>query len=732
MNDAAGAPPTRQRLLALSLLLVGVILVFRSTWPTPPPLSDRALSTLNRVAASPRPTGSPAASALREWLVQELKATGLSVHVQAEAVLTPARPATMGAVVENVVACREGRASTGTLLLSSHSDSVPQSFGAADAGAGVTALLEAARALPQNPRNTVCFLITDAEELGLLGALAFVNEHDRWAEVRAVLNFEARGLSGPSVMFRSTGASGGLIEALAQVPYVVASSLGPAVFEQLPNDTDLSQMRARPGLDFAFVDGLLGYHSSLDQVAEVDLNSVAHHIHLAKALTVVLADADLQHTTLGDPVYFSTPLGLVRYPASWAPPLAGLAVGVLIFGLALRRVSWWRTLVVAAVTTGLGIALVPLTWFYVTQLTALLPGELRQGGADSAFRELWRLMLPLGGMGGLTALGHAFYQRWGLATIGSLLPVSLLGLGLSASYPGASYVLTLPGLLLAGTLLVNNLYSTMNIVIRVALMLCAVAVALPVVLLLPPVVPLSAIGVVGLLPCWLVPACVPALDRMGLLPSVRSCLVLAFGVPLLLPLIHPIMYQLNKPPTPIDLVWSSDDSRAVWQSRDPSATPWLQQLFGLALDQDSSERVTSAAAREAPAPGATLPGPKLTVVWVERDGNALAELKIEPDPLCFRVDVRLRGKGELRQLRVAGRDFQLPSGTEQLRWSAPPPEGLTLYLSGERGSYVEVTEVHPGWPTLPVGADAGGWYLAATQDNGQSRVTRSQGLPDLR
>lgn len=52
----------------------------------------------------------------------------------------------------------------------------------------------------ETPKNDIVILISDAEELGLLGAGAFV-EHHPWAkDIGLVLNFEARGSGGPSYM----------------------------------------------------------------------------------------------------------------------------------------------------------------------------------------------------------------------------------------------------------------------------------------------------------------------------------------------------------------------------------------------------------------------------------------------------------------------------------------------------------------------------------------------------
>src|SRR5690606_41665902 len=46
--------------------------------------------------------------------------------------------------------------------------------------------------------------LSDAEELGLLGAQLFVNKHPWAKDVGLVLNFEARGSGGPSYMLLET------------------------------------------------------------------------------------------------------------------------------------------------------------------------------------------------------------------------------------------------------------------------------------------------------------------------------------------------------------------------------------------------------------------------------------------------------------------------------------------------------------------------------------------------
>jgi len=85
------------------------------------------------------------------------------------------------AVTRDVVARLPGTASTGTLILMAHHDSVQVSFGGNDDGSGVSTLLEIARALTSGapPADDVVFLFTDAEQACLCGAESFV-ARNRW------------------------------------------------------------------------------------------------------------------------------------------------------------------------------------------------------------------------------------------------------------------------------------------------------------------------------------------------------------------------------------------------------------------------------------------------------------------------------------------------------------------------------------------------------------------------
>jgi hypothetical protein len=224
-------------------------------------------------------------------------------------------------------------------MLSTHYDSVVSSPGAADDGSGVVVLLETARALRAGPplNEDLIFLITDAEEDGLLGARVFHDQHPLAKDIGLALNFEARGTAGPALMFETSRGNRKLISALASAPHPRAYSFSEAIYRRMPNDTDLSIFIAggMQGLNFAFIDRPYDYHSPNDSLANLDLRSLQHQGSYALALARRFATDGVPTATKGDSVYSSLVGDLfILYPSGAALVLAGaIAVLVLATGM---------------------------------------------------------------------------------------------------------------------------------------------------------------------------------------------------------------------------------------------------------------------------------------------------------------------------------------------------------------------------------------------------------------
>ena len=167
---------------------------------------DNALKHLKEISKEPHYVGTEAHKSVQKYIVVELQKLGLNPTIQTQTIVNKKWFA--GTTVENIIVKINGSRKGKALLLLSHYDSSPHSApGASDAGSGVVTILEGIRAFlakNQPPKNDIIILISDAEELGLLGAKAFVEYHPLAKNIGLVLNFEARGSGGPSFMLMET------------------------------------------------------------------------------------------------------------------------------------------------------------------------------------------------------------------------------------------------------------------------------------------------------------------------------------------------------------------------------------------------------------------------------------------------------------------------------------------------------------------------------------------------
>jgi hypothetical protein len=382
--------------------------------------AQRALAELERFATEPRPLGSPASDDARRYLVDGLRGAGLQVEIQhSVGVRSAAGLATFGRV-DNIVATLPGRNPTGTVVLAAHYDSASMGPGASDDGASVAALLETVRALRGDAqlRNDLVVLITDGEEDGSIGAEAFIREHPLARHGGVVLNWEARGVDGPSLMFETSPGNAGIVGLFtASVPHPRGDSSLGAFYRALPNSSDFSTLRRAGfvGMNFAFVEGAARYHTASDSIVNLEPGSVQHHGETMLALARAFGDTDIP--ALGadhDLVHFRLMGAEVSYSDALVRPLAVLAVLLLAGVVVLARAR---------------------------------PGYDMMGGL--LHRPLaYELAIGAISVFALGAWYLALRRRLGAVAlaIGALTWPTALGLACAVFAPGAAFVFTLPSL----------------------------------------------------------------------------------------------------------------------------------------------------------------------------------------------------------------------------------------------------------------------------------------------
>jgi hypothetical protein len=244
--------------------------------------TGRALARLRRILGDerPHPVDSAEGDAARERLLAELRALGLRPQVTDDFACNSFRRA-------RAVACARVRNVLATInpgpgphvLLVAHHDSTAAGPGAGDDGIGMAVMLEVAAKLQGiGLARPVTLLVTDGEEAGLIGARAFLERHPLARNVAGVVNLEARGVTGPAIMFETSRPNASAIAAFSPAR-PVANSLTTDFYRLIPNATDVTVFEERPGwtiLNFAIIGNETRYHSAGDELAALDPRSVRH------------------------------------------------------------------------------------------------------------------------------------------------------------------------------------------------------------------------------------------------------------------------------------------------------------------------------------------------------------------------------------------------------------------------------------------------------------------------
>ncbi len=288
-------------------------------------------------------------------------------------------------------------------------------------------------------------------------------------DLRLVLNFEARGVSGPVFMFETGAGNGPVIREFARAaPRPVANSLMDEVYRRMPNDTDFTVFKQAglPGLNFAFIGDARHYHAPTDDIAHLSLRSLQHQGAYALSLARHFGNLDLAALHGPDAVYFDL-FGrwLVHYPSGWAILLALLAaisfLGVAAVWIRSGKVTaaklFLACLTWAAIPLVVGTAF-GLSYELLNPLWRVAPAWFGKFLAE----RYWLVAVALTVMIGTTL--HATLGRWiapAELALGSWFWWLIVAVATAIWMPGASYVGLWPLLFgLFGTLVVSGLCKT--------------------------------------------------------------------------------------------------------------------------------------------------------------------------------------------------------------------------------------------------------------------------------
>ncbi|WP_375559860.1 M28 family peptidase [Bernardetia sp. OM2101] len=286
--------------------------------------ADRAFTYVQKIAKIPHPTGSAAHDSVRNYIVSQARAMGYQVEVQATSFVNDGKVPQIS-FLENILVRVKGKNSIeqientvlsdsilldsttvdstinlvdvatpkNTILIACHYDSRSNAAGAADDGAAVGAILEIMDMLKTQVNNSpfendIIFLFSDGEEIDLLGAQAFMEQHPWAKEIGVAFNFEARGAGGMSILFETSDKNQNLLHH-TQTAFKKANKTGKLrafgtsfaniVYQNMPNGTDAAVFGENniPFLNFAFIGKHTHYHTPLDTPENLDKRSLQQH-----------------------------------------------------------------------------------------------------------------------------------------------------------------------------------------------------------------------------------------------------------------------------------------------------------------------------------------------------------------------------------------------------------------------------------------------------------------------
>ncbi len=505
------APPKKKWRGVATLAFLAVIAALSSSRtgiPSPSPAnapeeefsSARAMATLVDVARIAHPPGSPEHARVRTVLMDHLVDLGIEPHVQTTTSVIQRGSLVRSATVRNIVGRMAGSDPSGTVLVTAHYDSREIAVGAGDDGSGIVSILEALRAIRASDtplRNDVIVLFTDAEELGLLGARAFVNEHEWMSEVDFVLSFEMRGGGGPSIMFETGDQNGWAVNALRDFdPSPFANSLAFEVYQRMPNDTDFTPFKEAgvQGLNFAAIDNAHVYHQTMDTPEELSESTLQHHGENTLNALRWFGSAELSDVDAPNVVYLSLPgLGVVTYPEFGVWVLSGLIVLGLI-GFVITALRAGQRPARAGIGLVLSLLLGGIAWFSGGALLSWVAQTHAEVGAlhgSLAHSEGWYVLaLGLGAVG-LVALTSWASYRWVTTSellLGAVVLPSIAAVAIGFIAPLAAMNLQIPVLaaLVSGIVLCSLGDRSEHLVGWIASLLLAV----PVIVVFQPLVEL--------------------------------------------------------------------------------------------------------------------------------------------------------------------------------------------------------------------------------------------------
>jgi Predicted aminopeptidases len=501
-------------LLIMLVFAAGTGISYLAMRPPEPPSGEsqvypsyaRMLANVAAMTKAPHPSGSGELADVRAYLISQIEAMGLQVEVhrcvcsldeiaadrverergsgRPDMIRTPSgliltqEDLVRGDLREqavfdendnvtlyNLLVKLDSPASDRGILFMAHYDSEFGVPGAADDMVSVGALLEVMRLQAKNPdlRNDLYFLFTDGEELGGIGAKAFVRDNPELADrIDLVVNMDARGTSGGLLMFETSLFDYDQVKHWRNASSrPIAYSWLPMIYRQMSNGTDLTRFldAGYQALNFAVIEGAEHYSTGTDDIHHLNPGTAYHYLLNAMELGEYAANASLKDKgDEQDGVYFTLLPGLLVLMNGFsAQALAGAAIAAALACLVWRLRSGKSKFLTMLYIAGVQLSVVAVSALAGMGVVSLIDAAWPPRLQDGLQYHVPVLICTLGGIGAAALVLFSLLvrrQTFG-DTLAGALPLLMLATAVTAIYFNkASYLVSFPllGLVIAAFL----------------------------------------------------------------------------------------------------------------------------------------------------------------------------------------------------------------------------------------------------------------------------------------
>jgi len=594
------------KLVALAGIIFSVWWGFMVLAPPTPESTDapndkfsalRAYQHIKQIAQRPHPVGTDEHRRVRNYLMQQFREMGLDPYLKSA---TAVRASGLTAAsISNIMVMLEGQNPERTIVLMAHYDSVFYGPGAADDAGGVAAILETVQALKASDslKHNVLVLLTDGEELGLLGANHFMKTYAALDSVELVINLEARGTSGQSFMFETNSGNNNLIPLFNKASRLATgNSFTFNIYNLLPNTTDFTVIKPHgvQGLNFAFIDDLVHYHTRLDNPGNLSLKSLQHQGTQLLESTRYIASTDDMVEGDRNLVYFNNPFGrLTYYTFQWSYLFVLLALALVISYNLISRKKHRKFIrgVSAVVLYGLifMVALLAANYYLAKGIYAVNPQApwLQQGELYEADLFFWGFLgMNIAAVTGfLVQLERFFRFRIMMAGLYSFIMTVILTL--AYVLPGVNYLLVWPVIFgVGGLLLIQNTNQSVKnwrtVIIGVVSAFPALFLLGPYTKLLQTALTLQMVATGMLLVSFIIYICWPIWRFIIQGVEKKSMLLLAASALIIFVVAHWSSTFSAEKPKQNSLMYHHDfdKNETYWLSKDSDVDHWTKQYLG--------------------------------------------------------------------------------------------------------------------------------------------------------